>query len=605
MRKSNSRFNGVWSVLIICFLIMTPFFAGCGSSGGGSDNGDNNNVGDNGGVDATKSTISGKATLPWEASSGRLFVLVDGRDGNIYAEGSTDNDGNFNIDIEVPADLKRVLIYAINPDNPADYVMAYAELDRDSSINISQASSVQNLFPVNIESTAEVYVSIATGLPPVEFTSEELLAVNEILNDFILDPPNLCSVDKTPTLIVPDQKRNITVDDYVDAFVNSEGALILRVRQAQKDVSENVTSANAWDGWRTDRGTILGSLLGVTLTRIALSATLGPEVELRGGLTKESISLEELELAADIIYETGYGNCREKGMFAAYIASRFKEFQQVAFVGAQSELYGDPHGFAIACREPDSVWDIKDLIHMYDETIPVPEGLYSSGCMFIDPWGKASKELTRDSVKTLKWQFIEHVMKVDLKGNTTDTGTGGATSSPDLDLYTDLCTPFGVTCSNDIVTNLKQAVDGQNDSSVCSITEIQPSKKYYVFKRSGIGYRKMWSGWATKMTGHDFNYRYIYPSEVEGWKDYLGSFDQATASACDGGPALCPCGPWPDIWVSGSLEVVAVFDTYEEMKPYECDTPHYGGSYLICNNWVHQSEQGDTFWDPINGLCGE
>lgn len=596
----------LFRVLSIIFLI-TFITIGCGSSGGGDDNGsnssDNSNGDNNGGGDtSTKTIISGKANLPWESSSGRLFVLVDGMDGNIYAEGSTDNEGNFNIEIEVPADLKRVLLYAINPDNPADYVMAYAELDRVNSINISQASTVQNLFPVNIESTAEVYVSMATGLLPVEFTSEELLAVNEMLNDFKLDPPNLCSVDKTPTLIDPDRKRNITVDDYVDAFVNAEGALILRVKQAQKDVSENVTSANAWDGWRTDRGTILGSLLGVTLTRIALSATLGPEVELRGGLTKESISLEELELAADIINDTGYGNCREKGMFAAYIASRFEEFQQVAFVGAQSELYGDPHGFAIACREPDSVWDIKDLIHMYDETIPIPDGLYSSGCVFIDPWGKASKELTRDSVKSLKWQFIEHVMKVDLKGNTTDTGTGGATSSPDLDLYTDLCTPFGVTCSIDAVTNLNQAVDGQNDSSVCSITEIQPSEKYYVFKRSGTGYRKMWGGWATKMTGHDYNYRYIYPSDVTGWKDYLGNFDQFTTWGCDGGSALCPCAPWPDIWVSGSLEVVAVVDTYEEMEQYRCDTPHYGGDYVLCNDW--ESESSQDFWETINGICG-
>ena len=221
----------LFRVLSIIFLI-TFITIGCGSSGGGDDNGsnssDNSNGDNNGGGDtSTKTIISGKANLPWESSSGRLFVLVDGMDGNIYAEGSTDNEGNFNIEIEVPADLKRVLLYAINPDNPADYVMAYAELDRVNSINISQASTVQNLFPVNIESTAEVYVSMATGLLPVEFTSEELLAVNEMLNDFKLDPPNLCSVDKTPTLIDPDRKRNITVDDYVDAFVNAENVKFL------------------------------------------------------------------------------------------------------------------------------------------------------------------------------------------------------------------------------------------------------------------------------------------------------------------------------------------------------------------------------------------
>ncbi|RJP78048.1 MAG: hypothetical protein C4522_13850 [Desulfobacteraceae bacterium] len=133
----------------------------------------------------------------------------------------------------------------------------------------------------------------------------------------------------------------------------------------------------------------------------------------------------------------------------------------------------------------------------------------------------------------------------------------------------------------------------------------QNVKKYYVFKTSGTGYRKKWGGWADKMTGYDYSYQYIFPSEVQSVKDQLSQFDAFTASNCERGPAICPCPPYPDIWVSGNVEVFGPFDTLEELDPYRCDNPHNSGATLICNMWDLESAQGSQFWDPINSICNE
>jgi hypothetical protein len=128
-------------------------------------------------------------------------------------------------------------------------------------------------------------------------------------------------------------------------------------------------------------------------------------------------------------------------------------------------------------------------------------------------------------------------------------------------------------------------------------------KKYHVFKRSGTGYRKMWGGYAEYRTGYDYFYSYVLPSEVEGVIAYWSHFDEATAGACAStSPALCPCAPYPDIWVSGNVELVGSFDTVEELDSYRCATPNYMPYYFICNEWTVDSDP--KYWDNINGICG-
>ncbi|RJP78049.1 MAG: hypothetical protein C4522_13855 [Desulfobacteraceae bacterium] len=139
----------------------------------------------------------------------------------------------------------------------------------------------------------------------------------------------------------------------------------------------------------------------------------------------------------------------------------------------------------------------------------------------------------------------------------------------------------------------------------CTATTNAATKKYYLFKTSGTGYRMMWGGWADKMTGYDYSYQYILPSEAQSVKDQLSQFDEFTANNCERGPAICPCPPYPDIWESGSVDVVGAFDTLEELDAYRCDNPHNAGSTLICNMWDQESAQGSQFWDPINSICNK
>ncbi len=64
MKNNNFRFNGMCSIFIIYFLIMTPFFVGCGSSGGGDSSG---NEGNNTQTPTTKGvTLSTGRAMPGE-----------------------------------------------------------------------------------------------------------------------------------------------------------------------------------------------------------------------------------------------------------------------------------------------------------------------------------------------------------------------------------------------------------------------------------------------------------------------------------------------------------------------------------------------------------
>jgi hypothetical protein len=134
---------------------------------------------------------------------------------------------------------------------------------------------------------------------------------------------------------------------------------------------------------------------------------------------------------------------------------------------------------------------------------------------------------------------------------------------------------------------------------------LKEGRKYYVFKTSGTGYRKMWGGWAEKMTGYDYRYQYIFPSELKDVKSRLSEFKENTAYNCKRDSPFCPCPPYPDIWEdgSGSVEVVGEFDTYEEVEAYRCENPHYMGYTFLCNMWTVESDK--TFWDEIIRICGD
>jgi hypothetical protein len=416
------------------------------------------------------------------------------------------------------------------------------------------------------------------------------------------------------------------VRELFDKYVNEEGALILRVKKARDHATKNVTSLNQATGFRIDEGTAVLTSLSLVRTRAALRLLLGEEFGLRGGLTKKTITREELEYAADIIVNPngitgGYGNCREKGIVGAYIASRFSEFKQVAYVAAETELYSHTHGFAVACQADENVWDINQLLEIWEAGVPVPEGLYQADCMIIDPWAGITKELTPEVTASLKWKWIEHVMKVDLSEQNLNMNINRfalksftrnekesfvSESVPEYsEISYAICEPFTIPGSYELCDD---GVDNDGDGDVdcddsdcdCDVPEY---KQYHVFKRSGTGYRKMWGGYAEYRAGYDYFYAYALPSEVSGVIDAWNNFDEATTSACEStSPAICPCPPYPDIWTQGSIELVGSFDTVEELDSYRCDTPSYMPYYFICDQWTVDSDP--KYWDNINSICG-
>jgi hypothetical protein len=449
---------------------------------------------------------------------------------------------------------------------------------------------------------------------------------DELANAFLLEPPNLCSVEQSSIYFGDKLVPHILVRELFDKYVNEEGALILRVKKAQDHATKNVTSLNQATGFRIDEGTAVLTSLSLVRTRAALRLLLGEEFGIRGGLTKKTITREELEYAADIIVNPngitgGYGNCREKGIVGAYIASRFSEFKQVAYVAAETELYSQPHGFAVACQADENVWDINQLLEIWEAGVPVPEGLYQADCMIIDPWAGITKELTPEVTASLKWKWIEHVMKVDLSEQNLNMNINRfalksftrnekesfvSESVPEYsEISYAICEPFTIPGSYELCDD---GVDNDGDGDVdcddsdcdCDVPEY---KQYHVFKRSGTGYRKMWGGYAEYRTGYDYFYAYALPSEVSGVIDAWDNFDEATTSACEStSPAICPCPPYPDIWTQGSIELVGSFDTVEEMDSYRCDTPSYMPYYFICDQWTVDSDP--KYWDNINSICG-
>ncbi len=206
-------------------------------------------------------------------------------------------------------------------------------------------------------------------------------------------------------------------------------------------------------------------------------------------------------------------------------------------------------------------------------------------------WHNSMDRILQAEPETKKWQMIVVRENLDNDGDGYSGTRGGGDDCNDND---SAIHPGAMEILND---GIDQDCDGED--------LVEEVRKYYLFKRSGTGYRKMWGGAAYKMTGHDYFYHYIFPSEVQGVLNF--NFNEATANACEGGPALCPCAPYPDIWVNGSIEVVGSFDTVEEVEAYRCDTPNYMPYNFLCNMWDLESDSQfwEKNWENINGICGD
>jgi len=604
-------------------------------------------------------TISGKATIPNYTPAGSLALVVDGLNGSVCGGGMSDRDGNFSIKATITKDIKRVLVYAVDPNNPEYYVTAYIDLDENNKSNglswpesagIYKSEPPKNSdITINIDAgtLAESLVSDYSGLGKKDFSQEELDAVftlSRALTEGTYSS-RLCSqeqdlqIDSLLTSLSTNRNRAPSIPairKIIDSYVQQPGDLITRVRRAQEYATNSITSSNykvrrgapatvglgamVLYGLGYLSGPVGWSILGISAVGIAYTETSVNSVRNKikrfdiGSLRAEQfswISQSELEAAIEIIFTSGYGNCQEKGLVGAYIASRFDEFEQVAHIVSLTDKYSiggaAEHSFSIACTGKESVYDIENLLSakIYNGLVNPPQEFYSAGCYLVDPWAGKVELLTKEMVASERWQNLSQVMKVSLedKRNASPELSYSANSVINKSSFS----KAGQTCPEDLVCNTCTS-DSYLESTVCK-SFIPPvagnDKKYYLFKRSGSGYRKKWGGWSDRFTGYDYFYQYILPSDAEAIKDAYSKFQEATANACDGGPALCPCAPYPDIWVEGKVEVVGIFDTVEELDPFRCDNHHYGPYYLICNMWNLESAPYPGYWPAINGVCGD
>lgn len=422
-------------------------------------------------------TISGKATIPNYKPAGQLWIVADGLDGYIYGSGPSDTEGNFNIKATIPKDIQTILLYAVDPNNPDAYVSAYIDAEEDdekkdvagskgseSGKLIKMREPIWNAAEIrqlNTTSLIESLIREATGKKPSVFFAEDWQTAGSLYLDLYRKIDNrqfaikACSSQRDSNidnLFVELVKKHRSLhlraelDSALKTLSQDRGwlfqhdpswyahqlihpdSLLFKVRSLVHHTQSKVISSNHPSGYVSWHIPGFGQLLGINRTRSSLEHFRLPTEDSYSCFNPDTpciISRSDLEAAVAIILNAGssgygYGNCGEKGLAGAYIASLFPEFKQVAHVSVMRPRslppWDDvPHAFAIACQDND--WDLIRLLDKRNENIPFPNELFTSSCMLIDPWGAITgrvEPITRDLLSYLKWHSVESVMKVDL-----------------------------------------------------------------------------------------------------------------------------------------------------------------------------------------------
>jgi len=532
-------------------------------------------------------TISGKATIPNYTPAGKLVVLVDGLDGEVYGAAMSDKDGKYFVEAAVPKDLQRVFVLAVDPNDPNYYTAAYVSLvgedkiqflsGEESTAGMNGYNSAPPVFNKDLDaaSIAVSLVSDYSGLSVSEFGEEELMAVFAI-GEWILQgkfQPRFCSQKKykdVAGLLVAFAKKHINhslvnrLKAYTRKTSDNYGLISIRLQDGGMDINSHITSSN-WERNRVGPAGVgvlvgkfslgpVGMVIGGGAGVLAAYYNENQVVRIRNMIDSFDFSSinhqstgwttqEHLEAAVTLIYHHGYGNCQEKGLVAAYFASLFDtdEFKQVAHVVAVtgkhswfSSVYGPAeHSFAIACTEDPSVYDLQNLpdAEVINNRVSLPQAFYDAGCYLVDPWAQNMAELTRDEVDLQEWENILYVMGVYNRNQpksllSPPLPSDALTYFAQSTLKTQSC-PVNLVC--DVCSN-RDAMNSKACQAWIPSQMLDPNKKYYyLFKRSGTGYRKMWGGYSYKMTGYDYFYQYILPSEADTVKENFSKFSEATA----------------------------------------------------------------------------
>lgn len=609
----------------------------------------------------TQVTLSGSITIPHYTPAGGLAFLVDGTDGYIYGAGTTDVNGNYSITFTVPEGIKQVRLTAVDPNAPDYFIDGIFYVDNKGSSDQTKTSNSIEYMQSALKNSGNNNLSIGLQAETLyrDFTGRDYLvptnAERQIVNSIFTalgGESNQCRLctpstgkdldDFLVTLAIAN--RDPGLHDKFTSYVQQPGTLQQRLEAALDYIESEIWSSNHA---RRTRGPGVAGIGGAITSFVALGSNpIGWGVFLGSagvigygefkvirtrnhvhrfhfstwnGLSQGETSFEKIEAAANIIMRLKWGNCQEKGLLGAYLGSLFPEFKQAAHV-VINKHYSDAwvydradHSAAIACTEGSAVYDLKKLssmpINPKTGRVWLTEEFINAGCYLIDLWDWKIVPITDENFAVNEdWVDIKHVMAVNKNSSQNnpsnlDTSNLLMTKSNLIPSKNNQICPADSACQ--ICLNEKELED-----NVCMVflpptKEPPATKKYYLLKRSGTGYRKFWGGYSTKYTGYDYSYWYATHEEVSAALPSFSDLTNKNVAPCANGPALCPCPPYPDIWQSGKIEVVGAFENYSEIEPYRCDNPHYGGSYLICNMWTEDSQPYPGHWPTINSMCGD
>ncbi len=164
------------------------------------------------------------------------------------------------------------------------------------------------------------------------------------------------------------------------------------------------------------------------------------------------------------------------------------------------------------------------------------------------------------------------------------------------------------------------APDETAGSSAESVPAGEPEERFYVIRKSGTGWRKMWAGYAYRIEGYQSSFvmridpAITEPGYLYGYWSYPADFDldvygaewRATAreksvTACEKrAPALCPCAYEPGIWSEGPYFEYdsGPHGSYEEALDARGDiksNAEPGSAY----QWIYN----DSDYDNFNNAC--
>lgn len=364
--------------------------------------------------------VEGQAELPSHTPSGPLWLVISGMDGTPYGWGMSAVDGSFAIAARVPSGTPLVFVHALDPANPEAMTVSRLLLEaavppaaqaHETVATREGPTGEERLIGVAVhaQSTAEVAVLRAAGKANTPLgtlsTPQELDAAARMAQIQMSEFVPQCSVDASAAIsdvlqsVIPPDATSVQA--RFDRFVAGDEPLLERVRNAQEEVTHTVSSANQFTGLVSGLG--VGAAVGIRQTRNAIASA----TPLQGdGFSIAVLPLQDLEKAVQITMDNQWGNCREKGLAGAYIASRFEAFKQIIVVGIEAGGFLASHALAIACTEDASVYNLAFFGDPLNDNPMAPTEMLAAGCMVIDPWLGETVPFTRNYVEAQQWQSV-------------------------------------------------------------------------------------------------------------------------------------------------------------------------------------------------------